>query len=156
MSKKVINKIPLSILQSAQEKLEEAMNMLGPYLVVLSPTERQVLVEMNDEYVNFIEVSYGLAVEDPDLLSCFLEAGEFEEDFSIVQGLLRLAAKLNDLKNCINDTEMVAGNYGLQAALAFYNTIKIAARHDIPGTRVIFEELKARRPHGRRKLRRNK
>ena len=143
-------------MQSAQQKLEEVMTMLGPYLVVLSPMERQVLVEMDDEYVNFIEVSYGLAAESPDLLGCFLQTGNFREDFSIVQGLLRLAAKLNEFKHSISDTEMAAGNYGLQAALAFYNTIKIAARHDIPGTRVIFEELKARRPQGRRKLRRNK
>ena len=150
MSKRVVHNIPLSILRDAHLKLEEVINMLDPYLVALNPPERQGLARMGAESFEFIEVSYGLAVGNPELLPAFVDASIFGEDFSIAQELWSFTAKLDQLKDIINDAEMAAGNYGLEAALAFYNMIKIAARHDIPGARMIFEELKSRRPSGRR------
>jgi len=150
MSKKVINRIPLSILQKAKLKLDEVMNMLRPYLVALSPSERQALVKLGAESLEFIELSYGFAAKNPELLPGFVETSIFGKDFFIAQELWSFAAKLNHMKDSIHDMEMAAGNYGLETALAFYRMIKIAARHDIPGARIIFEELKPMRP-GRRK-----
>ena len=46
MSKKIINKIPFSIVRDAQLKLDEVMRMLEPYLVALTPLERQSHVNM--------------------------------------------------------------------------------------------------------------
>jgi len=153
MSKKVTNKIPLPVLKNARRKLDELMDMLAPYLVTLSPTERQPLVKMRADYLKFIDVSYGLALENPELFSGFFETVTFGEDFSAAHELLSFAAALNQLRDNMSDTEMAAGNCGLQAALAFYNTVKIAARHNIPGVRMIYEKLKSRRPLGRRKQR---
>ena len=150
MNKKIINKIPLTKLQDAQSKLDEVVDLLGPYLVVLSPAERQAMVKMGAESFEFLEVSYGFAVENPELFPGFTEAAFFEKIFFITQELWALVAKLNQLRDTIHDTEMTAGNRALEAALAFYQTVKMAARHDIPGARVIFEELKPRRPSKRR------
>ena len=153
MGKTIITKIPLPVLKNARQKLDEMMDMLAPYLVTLSQAERQTLVEMRADYFKFIEASYGLAIENPEMLPGFFETMTFGEDFSIAQELLKFAAALNQLRDNISGMEMAAGNYGFQAALAFYNTIKIAARHDIPGARMIYEKLKPKRPSGRRKQR---
>lgn len=153
MSNIVIKKIPLVILQNAQQKLDEVMDMLGPCLVTLSQPERQALVKIGEESFNFIAKSYELAIEYPELFPSFVKAGIFGEDFSTVQALKSLTARLNKLKDGISDTEMVTGNHALEAALAFYQTLKIAARRDIPGTRVIYEEIKPRRCFGRPKKR---
>ena len=153
VGKKIINRIPLSVLRDAQIKLDEVMDMLGPYLIALDPPERQALVRMEAGSCEFLEMSYALAVENPELFPGFAEAAIFEENFSIVQELWTFGAKINQLNDNIRDTEMAAGNYALEAALCFYNMIKIAARHDIPGARVIYEELKPRRPPGKRKHR---
>ena len=85
------------------------------------------------------------------MLPGFTEMAILGEEFLIARELWNFAAKLRQMKDAIRDTELAAGNYALEAAFAFYDTVKIAARHDIPGTRVIFEELKPRRPSGRRK-----
>jgi len=149
MSKKVINRIPLPVLRDARLKLDEVLNLLRPYLV--SPSERQVLVELGADSLAFIEASYGIAVKYPELLPCFSGAPIFGEDFFMAREFWGFAAKLNHLRDTLHDTEMAAGNYGLEAALAFYTMMKIAARHDIPGARMIYEELKSRRPSGRRR-----
>ena len=138
-------------MRNAQSRLDELMNMLGPYFVVLSPPERQSLLKMGRGSFKFAELAYGLAVEHPELFPGFLKAGILGEDFSIARELWALAAKLNQLKDRLQDTELAAGNYALQAAFSFYQTVKIAAKRDIPGASVIYEELKSRRPSWQRK-----
>jgi hypothetical protein len=41
---------------------------------------------------------------------------------------------------------MVAGSEAYQSSLIFYNSVKMAARQDIPGAKAIYEELKKRFP----------
>ena len=78
-----MNKIPLATLRTAQSKLNEVVEMLRPYLVVLSPAERHALVKMRAEYVQFIDVSHRLAVEHPELFADFFEVMIVGEDFFI-------------------------------------------------------------------------
>ena len=151
MSKKAINRIPLTVLIEAQVKVDEVMTMLGPYLEAPIPPEHQTMIRMRPEIHKFVELSYRLAVENPDLLPGFAEVAISGEDYSIVRELWTFTGKLNQLKNNKYNIEMAVGSHVLQAAMAFYQKVKIAARHNIPGARIIFEELKPRRPSGRRK-----
>jgi hypothetical protein len=41
---------------------------------------------------------------------------------------------------------MTAGSEAYQAALIFYNSVKIAASQGIPGAKAVYEELKKRFP----------
>ena len=132
--------------------------MLTPYLVDFNPEERQVLVEIGTEAYSFLEKSYKLAFENPPLFPAFVKSTVFGEDFSIVRELRSFAGKLDMFLNNVIDMEMAAGNNALEAALVFYQTLKIAARRDIPGARVLYEELKPGCPprrQGRRKTVRN-
>jgi hypothetical protein len=45
---------------------------------------------------------------------------------------------------------MVAGSEAYHAALAFYHNVQATAKDDIPGAKVIFEDLKTRFPSGKR------
>ena len=55
------------------------------------------------------------------------------------------------LEEGISGTEMSAGSEAYQAALVFYHSVKLAAVQDVPGAKVVYEELKTRFPGGRRK-----
>jgi hypothetical protein len=50
-------------------------------------------------------------------------------------------------------TKKVAESEAYQAALVFYNSVKMAARRDIPGAKAVYEELKKRFPGPKRKSR---
>ena len=154
MSKKTIKKIPEDVLQKIQLKLDEMINLLQPYLVVLTAQERQALAKMEEETLKFLEISHGFAVEYPDLFPSFMNTAVFKEKFSAVHALSCFAGRLNNFRDHICDTEMLAGSHAMEVAMTFYQTVKMAARRDIPGARVIFEELKPRLPS--RKLRTRK
>ena len=153
--RRVARKIPAEIMENAQIKLSEIISMLEPYLVTLSPPERQALGRMKEGSLKFLELSHGLAVEYPDLFPSFMKAAVFGEEFSAVHELAAFSSKINTLRDSISDTEILAGNRALEFAMAFYNTVKIAARRDLPGAKVILEELKPKFPSGRRRQRRN-
>lgn len=142
MGWRTLKKIPANILQDAHIKLDEVMSLLKPYLVALSQQERRAFVKIETESINFLELSHEIAAGYPELFPTFLRMAAFREEFSAAHELWLVAGKINQLRENINDTEMLAGNYALETALAFYHTVKIAAMRDIPGARVIYEELK--------------
>ena len=148
---KLINKIPPEVLYNARMKLDETMTLLEPYLVRLAPSERRTLVKMEAKSLKFLEFTHELAVEYPDLFPTFAREDVFREEFVTVRELWALGAKLELLSNRVCDAEMAAGTHTLETAEAFFQTVKIAARHDIPGARAIYEDLKLRFPSRRPK-----
>jgi len=146
-----MNRIPPAILHTAQTKLDEAADILKPYFGTLSSSGRRILDKMGPDSIKFLEMSYELALGNPEFFPGSMNIVIFGEDLSAVRELMVLAAKLNQLKHTISDIEITTGGRALEAALAFYQTLKIAAWHDIPGTRIIYDELKElklRRPSG--------
>jgi len=142
----VKKKIPAKVLHDAQLLLDQVISMLEPHLVALTQTERQVLVKMGADSFRFLEMSHEFAVEYPELFPAFTEVAIFKEEFFTARELWSFAAKLNRLRENMSDTGMAAGSHALETAMAFYHTVKIAARHDIPGARVIYEDLKSEFP----------
>ena len=146
MMKKKLKKIPQTVIQDAQLKLDEVTKMLEPYLLALSPDERRGMVKNGVGSVEFLELSHGFAIDYPDLFPGFMKACVFEEELFAIRGLQACAARASHLRDRIIDTEMVTHCHALDTALAFFHTIKIAARRDIPGAEVIYEELRHRFP----------
>ena len=156
MIKKTIKKIPADVFQNAQLKLNELVKMFEPYLVVLTPEERQTLTKNGTGSFEFVKLSHELAVEYPELFPSFIKTAIFREEFFTAHELFIFARKIEQLKNNLNDTEMLAGSRALDVAMTFYQTVKIAARRDIPGARTIFEELKPAFPYRSRKRKKRK
>ena len=156
MRSRTIAKIPPEILHDIHSRLDELLYLLKPYLIALTPPERRTLSKIGTESIKFLEMSHQFADKNPGLFPAFRKAASFREEFYTAQELRMVISKIDRLKDTINDTEMLAGNYALETALIFYNIVKIAARHDIPGTRVIYEELKPAFPVGRRRQRKGK
>ena len=142
--------IPAEILSQAQAKIAEVANLLKPYLLALTPTERHELPKMGPKTLNFVEKSHEFAHENPSLIPPYLEMGEFDTDFADAHGLWTLYNHVRQLEDGISDTQMTAGSEAYQAALIFYNSAKIAASQGIPGAKAVYEELKKRFPGGRR------
>lgn len=142
MGKKIVKKIPAEILHNAQLLLDEVNYSLRPYVISLTQPERQTLSKIETASIKFLEVSHEIASRSSELFPAFMKTVVFCEEFSIACELWALISKIDELKEIINDTELLAGNYALDEALAFYHTVKIAAQHDIPAARVIYEELK--------------
>lgn len=143
MDSKSFKKIPADILKNVQIKLDDVYGLLMPYLVRFTVPERKALAKIGKESITFLELSHRIAVNNSELFPSFLKISIFRKEFSIAHELWSVMARIDELREAINDTEMLAGNFALETALTFYKTVKIAARHDIPGAGVIYEELKS-------------
>ena len=50
--------IPPGILAQARAKIDEAKTLLAPYLIALTPEERQKLPKMGEKSLEFVEKAY--------------------------------------------------------------------------------------------------
>ena len=81
----------------------------------------------------------------------YLQMGEFDTDFADAHGLWVLYNRIRQLEEGISDTQMTAGSEAFQAALVFYNSVKVASTQSVSGSKAIYEELKRRFPGGNKK-----
>jgi hypothetical protein len=138
--------IPSTILTQAQTKIDEAKTLLAPYLLALTPAERRELPKMGEKTIGFVEKAFDFARQNPNLVPPYLDVDAFGVDFSDAHGLWSLLNSVEQLKEGLDDTEMIAGSEAYQAALVFYKSVKMAARQDIPGAKAVYEELRTRFP----------
>ena len=146
MNKKLIYKIPITIISQAESKLDEINGSLEPFFISLTPPERQILAKSGSESVAFLEMSQRFALEYPDLFPDFINESTFRTICFISRELREFSGKIDELRDLIHDTEMLASDAALDYALDYYRTVKMAALRDLPGARCIYDELKLRFP----------
>jgi hypothetical protein len=141
-----VQTIPSTVLSQAQTKIDEIKELLAPYMLALTPAERQTIPKMGEKTLGFVEKSYDFARQNLPLVPSYLNLDAFGVDFSDAHGLWTLCNSVRQLEESIDDTEMIAGSEAYQAALVFYQSVKAAAAQDVPGAKAVYEELKTRFP----------
>jgi hypothetical protein len=108
----------------------------------LSPLLRGILA--------FVEKAHDYGTDNPAGVPSYLDVAAFDVDFADVHGLWSTLTLIKQLEEAVKDTVMAAGSEAYHAALAFYHNVQAAAKDDIPGAKVIFEDLKTRFPGSKR------
>ena len=121
-----------------------------PFLVNLTPEERQTIPKMGDKTYSFVDKALELATQNRNLVPPYLDVEELKRDFTLAVGLRTIVAAVNSLAEKLNDTQMAVGSEAYVSALAFYNSSKSAAKSNVPGTDAIVSEL-AKRFEGQKK-----
>jgi hypothetical protein len=143
--------IPADIIRQIDTKLNEIRELMKPYAITLTPTERREMPKMGEKSFAFVEKSHDYALNYPNLVPSYLDMLEFDIDFADARGLWSIRNSAKQVYDIIDDTAMAAGSESFQAALLFYSTVKTAAAKNSLGAKTIFEELKQRFPSHRRK-----
>jgi hypothetical protein len=141
MEDRHVTAIPAEVLTEVQVHIDSAKAALRPYVLPLTPDERQKMPKMGNKTLSFVEKAYDFANANPDLAPPYLDMLGFAVDKGDATGLRALLNSSIQLEEYISDTEMVAGSEAYQSALIFYNCMKLLASQDIPGARAIYEEL---------------
>jgi hypothetical protein len=92
-----------------------------------------------------------LAASNPQFCPSYLNLDELNIDIADAVNLRALNNRLQQLSREIEDTVMLAGSEAFTQSLSFYNSVKQAARDNVPGAESLFEELKKRFTTGRPK-----
>jgi hypothetical protein len=151
MTEKHLQAIPPEVMQELKRKTQELNELLRPYALALTPKERHDIPKMGEKTVSFVEKALGFASENTELCPPYLSIANFEVDLSDALGLRVASNTTTQVLETISDIELLAGSEAFQAALAFYNYVKLLASQDVPRAKAIYEELKKRFPFVRRK-----
>lgn len=144
------NKISVSIpdgeLAEAVNKLNEVQTLLMPYLIALSPDERQTIVKMGDKTSAFVEKALEYAVTKPTLTAGFIDVPEWQIDSKAQGDLVKLLRISEQLRSNLDDTAMVCGSDAYASALGFYQSVKQASKMNVPDAKIIYDDLSQRFP----------
>jgi hypothetical protein len=144
--------IPKEMLDQAIAKINEAVSILKPYTISLTPDERKNILKMGDKSSAFVEKAFEYTKTNPEFIPAFMTAADLEIDLADSKNLVGPASLVTQLFNSLDDTMMVAGSEAYYAALYYYKSVQQAAVMNIPGAKAVYEELKKRFPGASRKV----
>lgn len=139
--------IPADVLARAHSMINEALALLSPYMLALTPTDRRELPKMGEKTIAFVEKAHEFAKQNPNLRPPYMDMNDFDIDFSDARSLWALLNTVHQLEQTLDDTEMVAGSEAYRTALVFYQSVKMASAQNVPGAKAVYEELKTRFPN---------
>jgi len=144
MDNKINYSISPEIIAECTAKLNEVTNILKPYLIALSPTERHDLPKMSDGTLPFVQRCLDYCQSNPEFAPSYLDFSGLMADMKVYGQLMPIFRLAEQLENKLNDTTMEAGAESYISALSYYNSVKMAANMNVPGAKAIYEDLKKR------------
>ena len=122
-------------------KLNE-LKALFPFLINLTPEERQALPKMGDSKQPFVTKALQYAQIFPLIAPPFISLPELGKDRGLALTLLQVLQLLRPFVESIDDTQLAAGSEAYVASLSIYNSSGQAAKASVPGATAIYEDLK--------------
>ncbi|MEQ8546846.1 MAG: hypothetical protein RIC03_02995 [Cyclobacteriaceae bacterium] len=136
--------IPQADIDAVKAALATIQTTLAPYVLALTPEQRKTIPKMSDGTVPFVSKVMDYATSDPQFTPPYMDVPEMKKDFDATTALLPLLRTVDQIEDNLNDTTMLAGSEAYIAALSYYNSVKMAARMNIPGAKAIFDDLRMR------------
>ena len=136
--------IPAPQMKEILQKTQELQALLKPYTIALTPKNRQEGLKMSDKSLPFVEKVAEYAQSKPDFTPPFMAVEELKIDLKAVNDLTQVYRELNQLNQNLNDTIMQSGSEAFAEALAYYNSVKQAAKMQRPNAKAVYEDLKKR------------
>jgi hypothetical protein len=124
--------------------------VLAEVTINLTPEEKQSLPRMGDASVAFDAKCQDYMATRPDLVPSFLDKTEMAKDRQLVADLLPCLRELAPLCEALADTIMQANSDTYLGDLAFYQSVRQAAKRGVSGADTIYQDLQERYP-GRKK-----
>ena len=144
LSNRISIQIPPEELEAALKKLEQVATALEPYLIALTADERRQIPKMSDGNAPFVEKALRYAKSQPDLSPAYLKVEEMDIDFKAVNDLAAVFQVVTRLGSALDDTIKLAGSEAWMAALAYYNSVKMGTKLNVPGAKPVYEDLRKR------------
>lgn len=117
-----------------------------PFLINLTKNERIQMPKFGPASLAFDEQCATYMASAPNLIPPFVTLAEVTKDRALRLVLSDIVRELRKLCEMVDDTLMQVGSEIWLADLSFYQTVRQAARRDVPGADTIYDDLKERFP----------
>ena len=128
----------------AVKRLNELHKQLGNQLIALQPAERMKMLTISDKSTPFVEKVVGYVDSRPEFVPFFLSVEALKIDFQAVNDLKLIAREAEQLSQALNNPIIRSGSEAYTAALAYYRSVKKAARANVPHAQPVYEDLRKR------------
>ena len=136
--------IPDEVMADVTLVLTNAANKLQPYLIALTPEQRKELPKMSDKTVPFVEKNLEYCGSSPQFVPPFMDCEALGGDVKVTQQLTPVFRIVKAMNDGLDDTIMAAGSEAYINALNYYNSVKQAAKSNVPGAKSIYDDLSKR------------
>ena len=119
-----ISQTDLDAILAAVKTIKTAL----PFLVDLSPDDRQALPKFGDKSLAFVQRAHDVARQDDSFLPRSFDVDAFGRDVALHARLGTVALALGRLAEHVDDTRMLVGAEAYAAALTAYDALKRSAR----------------------------
>ena len=136
--------IPEEDLRDINNAIATLKAKLSPYLIAITPAERQAVPKMSDGTIPFVEKAMDYAREDEKFLPPYTDLDEVHKDWNAVKNLVPMLRDIKQIESNLSDTVMVAGSEAYLGALSYYNSVKYATKLNVADAKIIYEDLKQR------------
>lgn len=144
MENKISIVIPPADLTAVQDAVKVLQEKLGPLLIALSGKERQKRIKMGEASKPFVEKVLEYAGSNPQFLPSFASYEEMEKDWKAHGELNPVFNNLNQITSNLSDTLLELGSDLMGPSNAYYQSVQLAVKMDIPNAKPIYNDLKVR------------
>ncbi len=140
------NNVPLppAAVAVALKAIADARAALAPYLIALTPKEREEIPKMGDKTLAFVTKAAELASANPALFPGYVDVAGLQLDADTSAELLPVYSALAGLTLDVESTRMLAGSEGYVGALQVYGGFQGAAAAGQPAAQSAVAQLSPR------------
>ena len=136
----VISDADLAMVNTALNDIESTLS----FLIGLTVEERVQLPKINVANKSFTQDAINAVVNNSAMLPAYLDKTAMEKDMDLYLQLDKLAIRIRQLLEKIDDTQMLAGSEAFVAALTAYKLFAAAAAAGVAGSDAVYDTLKER------------
>ena len=108
----------------------------------LTPKERQEYSKLGDETENFVDNTITYTDVKPEIIPFFIDVPELKIDIAARKAVDPILKRVSIINEKLDDTHKVVGFDLYNAVIAIYRNVRYLAQQNVPGTSVIYEDLK--------------
>ncbi|MDR1063993.1 MAG: hypothetical protein LBL48_08730 [Azoarcus sp.] len=142
--------IPAEVREQIETKSREIKNLIAPYLIALTASDRRNLPKMGEKSVAFVEKAYQFFLENPSLRPNFIDEADYTADYRDAMDLRVAATNIAQANDTLDDLLLIAGSEAYQASLGVYANLAVQAERNIGNAKTLYAELRKRFPRRRR------
>ena len=140
------NLISISFTAVELQKIEQALATIAGVLqgkaVNLTPQQRVQYGSIAEQNKLFVNKAKLLMEQYPQHVPSFLDMTEFKKDYVARQQVEPYLLYLQKLVEQFSDTKILLDHDNYFTALTFYRNLKYLSGENVPGTTVLYEEMK--------------
>lgn len=140
------NLISLSFTAEELNNLDQALQTIETVLsgktINLTPEERQQygsIAKQNKLFVNKVKI---YMEQYPQYVPNFLDKAEFDKDYLGREQVEQRLQRISSLTEQLSDTKVLLDHDNYHNAITFYRNLKFLSGENVPGTNVIYEDMK--------------